>query len=71
MEFKLVYSEEMETMNLYGSLDLQCPIEEVASPHKLDSSHFFPEGKWQDRNIKREKLTCCLEIKNTNWINYY
>lgn len=26
---KLVYSEEMETMKLYGNLDLQCPIEEV------------------------------------------
>ena len=26
---KLAYSEEMESMKLYGSLDLQCSLEEI------------------------------------------
>ncbi len=51
---KLVYSEEMETMNLYGSLDLQCPIEEVLRRISLTAPISFQKVNGRIE-ISREK----------------
>ena len=46
---KLAYPEEMESMNLYGSLDLQCSLEEVLRRISLTAPISFQK---MDNEIK-------------------